>query len=407
MASHPCSPRLMLGTTINNGCQPLLPCPVLKPEIIRYQAPSFMPNPCEDSRKSRNEWFGSNQFVNVHSSAQRPVLIDTQVTCPSAVRFGFGIIEQCTEQDKVRQFIMPGTAEAGTGGIQMSLLSDLMALQLSGIDDPRQALASLLYRYSKSYSQKPLLDIFHDSALSSKISVHPDGQVTFMGGVVEMKNLLSVVAESYLTETSHKGEKRTILVPHFSRLNIRESEGISHSSTSEIHSALAVPLRSPGKVKNKPSRKNKKVGRERDLYKKNYLHACESLLSLMIDKKQKRKTALLSLKKSGPELPELLTQFSAGIAGTGLAVLLSVICKVACGRVPFCASKLLNTGFGIGLVWLSGAVNKLRDTIVSTSKNARKLGIRDEDMIHEVDKSIKEVYVRAATLLAIVVLRLA
>ncbi|KAE9611500.1 hypothetical protein Lal_00011724 [Lupinus albus] len=404
MASHLCHSSLMLGTIINKGCQPLLPCPVPKPEIIRYQAPSFMPkNPCEDSRKSENEWFGSNHFVNVHSSAQRPVLIDTQVTCPSAVRFGFGIIEQCTEHDKVMQFIMSGTAEAGAGGVHMSLLSDLMDLKLSGIDDPRQALASLLYPYSKSYNQKPSLDIFHDSALSSKISVHPDGQVTFMGTAVEMKNLLSVVAESYLTENSHKGEKRTILVPHFSRLNIHESEGRSHSSTLEIHSALAVPLRSPGKVKSKPSQKRKKVGMERDLYKKNYLHACESLLSLMIDKKRKRKTAILSLKKSGPELPELLTQFSASIAGTGLAVLLSVICKVACGRVPFCASKLLNTGFGIGLVWLSGAVNKLRDTIVS----ARKLGLRDEEMIREVDKSIKEVYVRAATLLAIVVLRLA
>lgn len=167
-------------------------------------------------------------------------------------------------------------------------------------------------------------------------------------------------------------------------------------------------LCSPEKVKIKPSqKKNKKVARERDLYKKNYLHACESLLSLMVDRRQQRKTAILSLKKSGPELPELLTQFSAGIAGTGLAVLLSVICKLACGRVPFCASKLLNTGFGFGLVWLSWAVNKLRDTIVSIGKNGKKLGLKDEEMIHKVDKSIKEVYLRAATVLAVVVLRLA
>lgn len=167
-------------------------------------------------------------------------------------------------------------------------------------------------------------------------------------------------------------------------------------------------LCSPEKVKAKPSqKKNKKVARERDLFKKNYLHACESLLSLMVDKRQHRKTAILSLKKSGPELPELLMQFSAGIAGTGLAVLLSVICKLSCGRVPFCASKLFNTGFGFGLVWLSWAVNKLRDTIVNTSKNAGKIGLKDEEMIQKVDKSLGEVYFRAAALLAVAVLRLA
>ncbi|XLS82991.1 hypothetical protein HN51_048822 [Arachis hypogaea] len=60
----------------------------------------------------------------------------------------------------------------------------------------------------------------------------------------------------------------------------------------------------------------------------------------MVDKRLHRKTAILSLKKSYPELPYLLTQFSVGIAGTDLAVLLSVVRKLACGRVPFCTSKL-------------------------------------------------------------------
>lgn len=167
-------------------------------------------------------------------------------------------------------------------------------------------------------------------------------------------------------------------------------------------------LDSPKKVKAKPSRKKKnKVTRERDLFKKNYIHACESLLFLMADKRRHRETAILSLKKSGPELPELLTQFSAGIAGTGLAVVLSVICKLACGRVPFCASKVFNTGLGFGLIWLSWGVNKLRDTIVSISKNAGKMGLKDEEMIQKVDKSLKEVYFRAAALLVVAVLRLA
>lgn len=171
---------------------------------------------------------------------------------------------------------------------------------------------------------------------------------------------------------------------------------------------------SPEKVKVKPSqKKKKKVGRERDLYKKNYLHACESLLSLMVETKQRRKTVIHSLKKSGPELPELLTQFSAGMVGTGLAVLFSVVWKVTCGRAPFCAYKFFSAGFGFGLVWLSWSVNKLRDTIVGINKNAGKLGLKeslglkDEEIIRKLDKNIRDIYFRSAALLAVAVLRLA
>lgn len=174
--------------------------------------------------------------------------------------------------------------------------------------------------------------------------------------------------------------------------------------------AVCLILNSPGKIKVKPSPKKKnsrKAGRERDMYKKNYFHACESLLSLMVNKRCHRKTAILSLKKSGPELPELLTQFSAGIAGTGLAVLFSVVSKLACGRVPFCASRLSSTGVGFGLVWLSWAVNKLRDTVVYISKNAGKLGLKEEEMVKRVDKSVNEIYFRAAALMAVAVLKFA
>lgn len=172
---------------------------------------------------------------------------------------------------------------------------------------------------------------------------------------------------------------------------------------------LLISFDSPEKIKVKPPSKktSKKIGRERDLYKRNYFHACESLLSLMINKRQHRRTAILSLKKSGPELPELLTQFSAGIAGTGLAVLFSVICKVAAGRVPLCGYKVLNTGLAFGLVWLSWGVNKLRDTIVYISKNASKMGVKEEEMIKSVNKSVNDIYFRAATLMAVAVLRLA
>ena len=127
----------------------------------------------------------------------------------------------------------------------------------------------------------------------------------------------------------------------------------------------------------------------------------------MVDKRRHGRTAILSLKKSGTELPELLTQFSAGIAGTGLAVLFSVICKVACGRVPFCTSKLFSTGLGFGLVWLSWAVSRLRDTVVHINKKASKLTLKEEEMIKRVEKSVSEIYFRAATLMVVAVLRFA
>lgn len=157
-----------------------------------------------------------------------------------------------------------------------------------------------------------------------------------------------------------------------------------------------------------PKKKNnRKVGRERDIHKKNYFHACETLLSLMVNKRYNGKTAILSLKKSGPELPELLTQFSAGIAGVGLAVLFSVVGKLACGRVPFCSSKFLSTGFGFGLVWLSWSVNKLSDTIVYINKNAGKVALKEEQVMRRVDKCTRDIYFGTAALMAVAMLKLA
>jgi len=166
---------------------------------------------------------------------------------------------------------------------------------------------------------------------------------------------------------------------------------------------------SPEKAKPKtsPNRKKKKAARERDLYKNNSLHACESLLSIMLDKKRNGKSVLGSLKKSGPELPQLLTQFSASIAGTGLAVIFSVLYKLASGSVPLCTSIVLTSGFGVALLWLSLAVNKLRSTIIYINKNSTKLGFEEEEVMRRVDKSVKEIFFRAAASMAILMLRFA
>ncbi|RYR70923.1 hypothetical protein HN51_023217 [Arachis hypogaea] len=85
------------------------------------------------------------------------------------------------------------------------------------IDECQQLFTPLSYQISDTL--KPLLDVFQDPALSSKIQVHLDGQVTFLGSAIEMKDFLSLVAESYFSQISYVGEKQSILVPHFSRYN--------------------------------------------------------------------------------------------------------------------------------------------------------------------------------------------
>lgn len=127
---------------------------------------------------------------------------------------------------------------------------------------------------------------------------------------------------------------------------------------------------------------------------------------MLINKKQNGKKAFLSLKKSGPDLPKLLTHLSAGIAGMGLAVVFSVMCELASGRVPYCGYKLFKTGFVCGFVWLSWAVNKLRDTIVYINKNAHKMEL-EQEMTRRLDKNVKDIYFRAATLMAVAILRFA
>lgn len=423
MACHGYPPGLVFHPEqgmcrVSKDCQPLLGSPGPRQESTRSGL-NLRPLQREETWKPLSGLLESDQFVKIDQTVSRHVLLDAQDTLPGSVLFSLAIAEQCTRHEKILQFLMSRSSEIEKGELDLSVLSDLMGIQASSTGmqeqpvDPgfcscyqdTEAQPALIYPSSELHAQKPFVDFVGDLARSSKLIVHPDGRVSFMGTGTEMKDLLSVVAEFYLSKNSTKHGKQSLLVPHFTRLERADTKG----SSLKVETVVA-PLKSPEKTKLKPSPKKKngrKGCRERDLYEKNYFHACESLLSIMMNKRQQRKTAFLSLKKSGPELPELLTQFSAGIAGTGLAVLFSVICKVACGRVPFCASKFLSTGFGFGLVWLSWAVNKLRDTVVHISKNSGKLGLKEEEMMKRVDRTVNEIFFRAATVMTVAVLRLA
>ncbi|CAK9175851.1 unnamed protein product [Ilex paraguariensis] len=407
---------------VSMDCQPLLPSLRSKQDITRLSSLNLRPHQSNELGKPMSGFSATSQFVRIDSTIRRPVLLDVQDSHTKSILFSFRIAEKCTKHDKILKYLMSRSSEAEIGGLDLSVLSDLMGLQALTNDMPQQPCApdcrlcshsaesqpSLLYPITKLNSQMPLVYSGGDLTYNSGITVHSDGQVSVTGAETEIKDIFSVVAEFYLSNDSTKWKKQSLLVPHFNRLDGREVRANIQGSSLKLETIKVAPLKSPERIKLKPSPKKKsirKATKERDLYRKNPFHACESLLSIMVDKKRHGKTAILSLKKSGPELPQLLTQFSASIAGTGLAVLFSVVCKVGCSRVPFCASKLLNTGLGLGLVWLSWAVNRLRDTVVHICKNSGKLDSKEEELMKNLDKSVNEIYLRAATLMTIAVLR--
>lgn len=403
---------------IPKDCQPLNP--ELRQSLMRSGSLAIGSYQNEEPWKPVSGLFDSNQFVRIDSTIKRPVLIDVQDNRPNSTLFSYGIAKQCTRHEKILKFLMSGSSEVERDGLDLSILSDLMGLQAMTMDLSQRPLfpdqkphfpeidAQIEYPSSEFDSPKPLVDFVGDLVRRSEITVHPDGRVTISGTGTEMKDVLSILAEFYLSKNSVKWRKQSLLVPQFNRLDSTEVR--AYESTMGLEAMTFAPLKCPEKVKFAPSPKkksNRKAVKERNLYRRNNFQACETLLSVIVDKKRNGRAAIPELKKSGPELPQLLTQFSASIAGTGIALLFSVVCKVASGRVPFCASKALNTGLGLGLVWLSWAVNRLRDTIISINKNSSKKCLKEEEMVKNLDRSVKDIYFRAATLMAVVVLRLA
>ncbi|CAH8388344.1 unnamed protein product [Eruca vesicaria subsp. sativa] len=245
------------------------------------------------------------------------------------------------------------------------------------------------------------MSLFSD--LNKEFSINPDAQILFSSGSrPELNDMVSIAAEFYTLKKSARWRKLSRLVPQFSRLDSEVLIDTLQQDEVNLDAATLPPQKTRA---TKPSRKkqNPKLrDRENDLYKRNHLHACESLISLMIGSEQHRQTTMLSLKKSCGELSELLTQLSISFAGTGIAGFFSVVCSAASGRVPFCcANNILDTGLSLSLVLLSWAVSSLRRAIVGINRKA----IKGEETTDKVESRIKDVYFRAATVIIMVALR--
>ncbi|KAF8725837.1 hypothetical protein HU200_020398 [Digitaria exilis] len=344
-------------------------------------------------------------------------LIDVQDSHPDSVQISLGIAEQCARQEKILKFLMSGS---DVKELDESLLAEFTGQQTLPINlgshpyvpDDKLSICEFRLDEPQPYLPEkqlvipdPLLDFvkFHGFALT----IDQNGQIIFAGHGDEMRDLLSLVLDFNMSKRETSGCKTAFLVPYFQRK--RRSRANSQVSNTNLAS-MAADVSKSADVKSKSSSKKKQRGKiikERDLYQKNYIHASEAFLSILLDKDRNSAT-ILSLKKAGPEITELLTQCSIGIAGTGLAILLSVMCKMDTSmRTPFASARLLSTSVGFGLFWLSWAVNGLRDTIANIFRSPSNMNIEEDEVAGKIQKSMNEILFRALTLLAITALKFA
>lgn len=377
--------------------------PGAKQEII--PASSFNLNPDHlEPWKPVSPLNKSSQFVELDSSMMKPLLMDVHDKAPESLVLSFGIAEKYARQEKVMEFLLSRSEEFKERGFDMSKLSELMELEAMKSSSQLLPYGASSVLYLNKDLEKPVLDLVRDMMENPDFSLKPNDHLLFSSSSnAELNDILSVASEYSLSRDSSKWRQLSPLIPHFQRFD------------SEVLTPVTVlaPLKSPEKTRLKPSPKKqntKRKAKERDLYKRNHLHAYESLLSLMIgNDHQNKQTTILTLQRSCGELSELLTQFSVTAAGTGMAVLFSVVCSLASRGVPFCANKFFDTGLGFSLVILSWAVNRLREVIVHVNRKANKpcSSLKGDEIMNNVERSIKEVYFRAATVIAVFALRFA
>ncbi|VVB07063.1 unnamed protein product [Arabis nemorensis] len=400
-------PQDLTNTEIIKTGRSYLVNPGARQEII--PASSFNLNPEHlEPWKPVSSLSKSNQFVEIDSTMMKPLFMDVHETVPESLVLSFGIAEKYARQEKVMEFLMSRSEEFKEKGFDMSLVSELMELQAMKSSSRLRPYDASSVLYLNQESGKPVLDLVRDMMDNPEFSVQSNGHVLFSSSSShELNDILSIASEFNLSRNSTKWRQLSPLIPHFQRF---ESEVLTPAKLKAV--TVLAPLKSPEKTKLKSPRKNntKRKAKESDLYKRNHLHAYESLLSLMIgNDHQHKQTTVLSLQRSCGELSELLTQFSISVAGTGIAVLFSVACSLASSQIPFCANKFFDTGLGFSLIILSWAVNRLREVIVNVNKKANKpcSSLKGEEIINNVEKSIKEVYFRAATVIAVFALRFA
>jgi len=151
------------------------------------------------------------------SSILSSILVLLSDARPDSVLFSFGIVEKCTRQEKILQFLMSESNKLERDGLDLSLLSELMGLQTVMFDAQQLSHSPLIYPSGQLDAPKSLVDFVADMVCSSKLTVLPDGRVLLTGSGTEMKDVLSTVAEFYLSKNSTMWKKQSMLIPKLTR----------------------------------------------------------------------------------------------------------------------------------------------------------------------------------------------
>ncbi|XP_031495595.1 uncharacterized protein LOC116261115 [Nymphaea colorata] len=403
--------------------QPLLQCNSIKQENLRSRSALLKLSDIEYSGRSMHLHSELEKSFGLAEVVGKSVIVHSQDGNPGSLLLNIGITKQSIRHENSLQFVMPSDeADESCLHSLFSKPTDVHQFAVSMYQpqvtfpenvasykfEVSEIQSSLIYSMGMPYSQKPCMISLRETDGGTLVSVHQDGQILFTETTDQMKDMLSLISEFYHPKNAsyHKSQ---LLVPHFARVNEIEAFSTAFIYSTNQKTMAATPVASPMEVRPKSlpkKRSARKTIKERDIFSKSYFHACENLLTMLVDKHSDKKLAL-SLKRSSPRLAQMLTNFSIAIAGTGLAVMLFMFTKAINGRFFLSANKLLNVGCGFGLVWVSWAVNGLRDTIESVGKPCGKVRVRDEKIGRRLKKNVNQIVFRAATVMAVVALRLA
>ncbi|CAN6693898.1 unnamed protein product [Malus baccata var. baccata] len=219
--------------------QSFMPSFGAREEITKLGSLKLMSQQCEEPWKLTSGVPEANWFVKTVSEIERPAL-NVQDVHPDSLLFSCGIAEHFIRREKMLQFLRSGESEVERGGVDITLLFDLMGLHEMG---QQPSMPSLVYPSRELNTQKPLLDFVGSLHWSSKVTVQPDGRVLFTGSEAEMKHLLSVVAEFYSLRNTVVWKKQSVLVPHFKSVGSREAGVIIDGTSFNMQATTLAPLK--------------------------------------------------------------------------------------------------------------------------------------------------------------------
>lgn len=129
--------------------------------------------------------------------------------------FGSRSDEEFKKYEKFLEFLVSCPSEDNKRALN---LPDLMGLQELNTQWCRGPLStSHIFPSCEFDAHEPIMDFIGELIRSSKITVLPDGQIFSTETGTKIKDLLSVVAEFYLSKNSLSWSKQSILVPNYDR----------------------------------------------------------------------------------------------------------------------------------------------------------------------------------------------